>query len=954
MRNISAASLAKVTADYGSEPLVIVGIQWVRGSEVLYADRTIEGVPGKILEIANVENITNLQGSGVSGGVTIKLDDTDGTLQAIINSVDIHKCYVNIYQWFTGLELSERFPIYEGQISSPIVWSEADRTLSFDVVTIIESYEIGFSPEEGTFPNLPVSNIGQAWPLAFGNVERYPGLTFQPVPSSSSLNAFVIFYPTNIQLNASIEDFNNPSYADLQSLLQQLFIQQASAHGDGNFSAENSIIQEIVQVEQEMDAMHNNLTQFREDWAAAQKQYQDFMGEAALQAGGWRTDGIKLVDGGRYWPIGIPLKVAIGDVKGVGIVNQSGFMHFTPYLIPQYQITGSIDHQTNQPKIEFLVPDYSISDVYVDRKNNFTVVYRGSASYGPNNESIPAGYSLSSTAPMVAPKIVQAGSSVTIIGDIPIDFIINIIPTTVTAVWAYRAVGTVRRLCPVPQDYWEHISVPYNVSEDNVIGVTAEVIRLKRPLSGYAFENWEDQIYVSQTSSVGPNTVDIITWLIDTYTDHMWDEVSFAEVRELLVNYPSSFVIQDRPDIVSAIQDIAFQARCAVWMKNNTFYIKYLPKEEDAVDTITEDDILVSSLQVTCTTTEDLYTKAKAHFVLDYSTETTNTLILRNNIPKYGMILNEYTYYIYNDPNLVNKSATFWLIRKSNTWKQVSFKCSLNKLPLETFDTVLLDFDHPFVANGPTKALITASRYDSASNMIEMECWLPILFGQMTPTAYAWPYAIAETVFFEPVIQQFESSQKPNYYSGSGGYLPTFIGGGTTQVQVAGYPGQGEPYDPLEGYSTTDPHDPAPLALQPDIVISDLADVLPRPKTIVASYQFSDPIGAKAGQFGQIRSFAALTTSPTSTDSTSGPFPGIVQSKGGDSDSDDGVAYSVDLYKNGMQAKPSNETVTQLQQDKDDEIPQGTYVLVSQVMTYDSNGNQTGYKYYMQVPVWLD
>ncbi len=41
--------------------------------------------------------------------------------------------------------------IFRGKISSPVVWSEGDRTVSFNIISQIEDAEIGFSPEEGQF-----------------------------------------------------------------------------------------------------------------------------------------------------------------------------------------------------------------------------------------------------------------------------------------------------------------------------------------------------------------------------------------------------------------------------------------------------------------------------------------------------------------------------------------------------------------------------------------------------------------------------------------------------------------------------------------------------------------------------------------------------------------------------------------------------------------------------------
>jgi hypothetical protein len=57
------------------------------------------------------------------------------------------------------------------------------------------------------------------------------------------------------------------------------------------------------------------------------------------------------------------------------------------------------------------------------------------------------------------------------------------------------------------------------------------------------------------------------------------------------------------------LEDIAYQAKCVIYLKEDTFHLLHLPATPTPVDTITEDDVMVDSLQVTCTATEDLVTK---------------------------------------------------------------------------------------------------------------------------------------------------------------------------------------------------------------------------------------------------------------------------------------------------------------------------------------------------------
>jgi hypothetical protein len=85
----------------------------------------------------------------------------------------------------------------------------------------------------------------------------------------------------------------------------------------------------------------------------------------------------------------------------------------------------------------------------------------------------------------------------------------------------------------------------------------------------------------------------------------------------------------------------------------------------------------------------------------------------------------------------------------------------------------------------------------------------------------------------------------------------------------------------------------------------------------------------------------------------SGTFPGCVQGKlGADSTNTDVVNYHVNVYTNGLGNKPTLMVVGQLQIDKQDVIPSGTWTEVTIVAGNDPNTGPFQEKT-MQVPVWL-
>ena len=129
MRNISPASLAALGETEAVEPVNFVDIDWTgTGNYLRYSDQSYPGMMARILELSNLENVINLSGNTTSQSINLKLDDTDGELKRLIDTVDIHQKYVKVYQWFKSIPVNEAFVIFEGQIASPMEWSEHERT----------------------------------------------------------------------------------------------------------------------------------------------------------------------------------------------------------------------------------------------------------------------------------------------------------------------------------------------------------------------------------------------------------------------------------------------------------------------------------------------------------------------------------------------------------------------------------------------------------------------------------------------------------------------------------------------------------------------------------------------------------------------------------------------------------------------------------------------------------
>ena len=182
VRTISSNALTTLAKRLGNEPIVIVEVDWADAIVPRrYADRTIpngaDTILGRIVEVSDVDDSIDITTyNNTSKQVSVTLDDTDGSIKALFDGHDSHLRRVRVYQWFTGLDLSDMFLVFSGRINTPLSWSERDRTIKITAISQIEDMEIGFSAEEGNFPYVPSDLVGRAWPMVFGTVYDYPAV----------------------------------------------------------------------------------------------------------------------------------------------------------------------------------------------------------------------------------------------------------------------------------------------------------------------------------------------------------------------------------------------------------------------------------------------------------------------------------------------------------------------------------------------------------------------------------------------------------------------------------------------------------------------------------------------------------------------------------------------------------------------------------------------------------
>ena len=709
MRTINAAALAEINREFGLEPINIVRVYW-NNTFTDYSDKA-EGledfnVQGKVLEISGLDNVVSLDRSTSSASITIKLDDSDGSLRTIINNSDIHKRPVKILQWFEGRPKSDAFVLFAGEINTPIEWSEGERTLTFSVVNTVENLEFGFSLEEGIFQKIPVAAYGEPFPVVFGSVYKVPALLLGESPSGILGEGFAWVFEE--QYESEILDLTakmNEAYDIAQDLYQQHIALEilAASYNDGDIGVTGNpddydtylqyhgMSQQAFQQSQEYSDEYLSLQ------AEVQALQEDFEEKKAYAKRG-------VLIASQNFPRNLPVTIEINQSRFSAVFNGVSM-----------SIGGLIERPDEAPK-EFY----------------FAKLEETTTHKTYNTESSKEKF-----------RWFDAGSKIRVIS-VPLYYAACLGSNSqIRGVYARRE--GVRIL--VPQNMYIVRRVPFTSSLGQTVYAT--IIQMNQPLTTL-YDHKGEQLYESDdiwcdiVGEVAGRLIPILLWTISNFTDLTIDGPSFTAVNNYTIHNPMNFAVLDRKNVLDFIKEICLQARTAVWVDDGKVKLRYLPVAPTATVTITPDDVLENSLVVTCDDTEQLKTKITALWRPSLDQEDPNKIIIRTNVKKYGLQEEEIDYYGFQNAQLVQRSAAYWSIRWGNTWKRLKLTTHVGKLQLEAQDPVgLVGFNGMF-SEGNITGIVESCVFDSTNLSVELEIWLPIRWGEMSRYRFAYPANVTQ------------------------------------------------------------------------------------------------------------------------------------------------------------------------------------------------------------------
>lgn len=715
MRTLTVNTTAKTVQRLASEPVLILQIDWSTGVQY-YGDKTFtlsgNNIQGKLLDFAPIQATGKQDTGGEVSSASVTIDDTDGTLKTIVNTLIIPGTVVTVWHHYEGNAWTDKTIMFKGKLNGTIDWSEGERQLSFDIESYIDDVEVGFAPEEGEISGQNPDTYGVMWPIVFGSVKRlkavpvfmhalgsnadgiyggWPYLDCQPFKVSNS-EKFPQNTPIDIVVNATRFHgyFNGDLFYRDNSNMPWYTNVPLAARDSGDPDASNKRVCWV--------AAGYNLAK-KQCWLGAGKQF-NYCSRQEGQKCYFNFDWDHLPDETETFI----------EIRGC-VAN---YWYSDPTWLNYWYI---------KPNCNVYLYSEIVSDIYI----------------------------------------------------------VNQYPSTqVVEVYAWRNYDGSKIFVPVPSSYFT-VHLNYSVAGKNVTA-----IEFPKPLNQYDGEDWESDIYVSLRSTLSSNTSSAIQWLIQTYTGYSIDATSFNNALVQLAPYPANFALLNKQNIISLIEDIAWQARCAIFIHNGTISIKYLSREIPADYTLTTTDVLLKTLKLMFTPIEDIYTKLIGTWKLDYTDDALSEkkITYTNNIAQFGTRILEKNIFIYNIEELAKMTVYFWGYRYSNSWRIANYNTLLRTLAVELFDC--LNHSLNILSTNFIRGLTEDVSHDSLNNEISIQVQLASkagqhIAGQPVEDPYYWigdpTYVVTPRTIVDPLSGLTLVNYIPPTIPSTGGTNGT--GGGT-------------------------------------------------------------------------------------------------------------------------------------------------------------------------------
>lgn len=778
---ISSVARDALTPLLGVEPVLVVEIFW-GGTFCWFATRQINNVNGNIISVGGLKNQKRVDSQANTSSVEITFSDTDGEMKSICDNFQVERAPAAIYLATSELSASDFVTIMIGEVVGPIKWSEGNRTFTLGIESTCNSHEFGYSATIAEFPDINPEAAGVPWPCIFGKCAHVPSLHVRKhtvgylqceiqlymnpaylitpnnkdfwLKSGPEVNSFATNDAPTVKGFIYIEDGGNfPQNKEIQIVIKDVLF-------TGTFISANTFQVKSANDPKYVNVQFDNRDPLSENW------------QNHLVA--WLQD------------------------PSISLVNHHCYIHTVAnqrwynYCIRQegaqcWFRTAMVSPITHQPFL--LTRGNSIDAVYGISINGMTRdIAWDVEKFKQRLGARPAKPNKNPFGELVA-RIVKftndpsswwdakAETEVRLWDQQDPDIYLCSIATmkSVDAVFGKRKIslqdGTFKVIMQqIPPSYYEiqlqsnyAVSPPYPHAPE----LYPTAVLFYRALSDYAGQDWEDGIWVTGVSSIGPNICDIISWTLTSFTDSIMDQGSFGGVFTKVAVRPANFAVFDKRDALRMSTEMALQARCALRLDSARISIVFLADPPFPAITFTESNVEFQSLELGFTSTMELCTKLVASWTETYRDKKrlsqvhqikrrefehvlnsflpsshrtkveTKYLIRQENVGPYGMHVKEEAVYIYNQVEGVEDFLNFWGHRWANSWRLVKLKGFIECIGLQPFDGVFLNFSTGIIE--AIVGVVDSVEFNYNEMTVSVGIWLPSISGTHGTDSNAFP-----------------------------------------------------------------------------------------------------------------------------------------------------------------------------------------------------------------------
>ena len=229
-------------------------------------------------------------------------------------------------------------------------------------------------------------------------------------------------------------------------------------------------------------------------------------------------------------------------------------------------------------------------------------------------------------------------------------------------------------------------------------------------------------VWCSVSSSVGPNIVDIIKYIIENYTELTFNMDDYTDLHDLHENFPVGFYYPEEVTVGACLKDICRQA-CLEWtIYGGEFFLKDATSRQNIPTDLTLDSsqLELGSIRWDTSRSKDLVTSLKGTWSeTEYPDDEEREVELENNIDLFGEIYGTMDFPIYHAEGSIQRALTYYLDRRSNVWENLTFRNFLYSMNMYLYERV--DVDFPIM--GEKSGIITEFDFTVSTFSTKLKLW---------------------------------------------------------------------------------------------------------------------------------------------------------------------------------------------------------------------------------------